>query len=94
MIHIVKKIIENRIQKVPFTNILKNSFGYVGGAFGFFQSLKDVFKYENGFLLRPVCYTMIGGSFGFVCGLYPFHCLGLFMGIDAIHFLRHNSKYV
>jgi hypothetical protein len=37
---------------------------------------------------------MIGGSFGFVCGLYPFHCFGLLMGMDAIHFLRHNSKFV
>jgi hypothetical protein len=88
IMNFISKIIQKRIEKVPFTNILKDSFGMVGGVFGFFASIKDVCKYENGFLLRPLGYSAIGYGLGFVSGLYPFHTLGLLVGMDTMYYLR------
>lgn len=90
MINFVSKIIQKRIEKVPVTNILKDSLAMAGGMVGFVGSIKDIFKYENGFLIRPITYTAFGGGLGFVSGLYPFHCLTVLVGMDLMYCLRQK----
>jgi hypothetical protein len=92
MINFVSKIIQKRIEKVPATNILKDSLAMAGGMVGFVASIKDIFKYENGFLIRPITYTAFGGGLGFVSGLYPFHCLTVLVGMDLMYCLRQKKN--
>jgi hypothetical protein len=88
----IDKIIQKRIEKVPATNILKDSFAMAGGIVGFIKSIQDVFKNENGFILRPFGYSAFGFSIGYVSGLYPFHCLGLLAGYDFVYYIQHQNK--
>jgi len=91
MKNFLTRFIQKRIEKNPITNILKDSFGMVGGVYGFYFSVGDVFKYENGFIIRPLSYTAMGYSLGFVCGLYPYHCLGILVGGDAYFWFKKQQ---
>jgi len=79
------RLVEQRIKDVPFTNITKDVLsiggGIVGGCYGFSNAL----YHSNGVLWRPTTGVAMGYSLGFICGLYPYHTIGLLLTGDIAH---------
>jgi hypothetical protein len=67
------------------TEVLKASFGGVGGifggAYGFSQSLRE----RNGVVWRPTMGAAVGGTLGFTVGLFPYQAFGLLLAVDAAY---------
>ena len=81
----LQRLVERRIQALPMTLYLKDSFSWVGavfgGAYGFSQSLQK----GNGVVWRPTVGAVCGGTLGFSIGLFPYQAFGVVLAIDTLY---------
>jgi hypothetical protein len=85
IINYLKQIVEHRIKKLPITEILKDSFKYVGIVFGCGYGFNRSLHYSDGLVWRPTVGGVVGGTIGYTVGLFPFHAFGLLLVGDVAH---------
>jgi hypothetical protein len=88
----INSIIEHRIKKLPFTNILKDSLMGVGALFGGIYGLSNGIRHENGVIWKPFLGVVGGGVLGFTVGLFPFHTFGIVLIGDVANTIHINYK--
>lgn len=92
IIKTINSIIEHRIQKLPYTNILKEPFMIIGALLGGTYGLSNGIKHHNGVVWKPFLGIVSGGVFGFTVGLFPFHAFGLVLIADVANTVHVNYK--
>lgn len=92
MIKMIESIIEQRIKKLPYTNILKDPLMGVGALFGGIYGLSNGIKHDNGVIWKPSLGVVGGGALGFTVGLFPFHAFGLVLISDVAYTIHVNYR--
>ena len=89
----LQDLVERRARVLPITNILKNSFGWVGfilgGAYGFSNSMKEM----NGPVWRTTVGACSGGALGFTVGLFPYQAFGLLLVGDVASTMGEKNNW-
>jgi len=88
----INSIIEHRIKKVPYTDILKEPLMGVGALFGGTYGLSNGIRHNNGIVWKPFLGVVGGGVLGFTVGLFPFHAFGLVLIGDVANTIHINYK--
>ena len=88
----LNKIVENRVKKLPVTEVLKDSFKVVGIVFGCAYGLNRSLDYSDGLMWRPTLGAVVGGTIGYTVGLFPFHAFGLLLAGDVAHTTYRKMK--
>jgi len=78
-------LVVERAERCPLTLITKDVLGWLGGAVGGAYGISDSMHHNNGVLWRPTVYGVLGLTMGRVCGLFPYHTLGVCLLADAAH---------
>jgi len=93
MIKIINSIIEHRVRKLPITNVLKDSFMYVGAIFGGCYGFSNSLHNCNGVVWRTSCGIAGGGALGFTIGLFPYHTFGLLLVGDVVNTISTDCEH-
>lgn len=83
IVHYIRRLERRRIEKLPITDVTKESFKWLGAFFGFNVGVSQIFKNDNGFVWRPTAGAVVGGTLGYTIGLFPYHAFGLILLTDA-----------